>query len=79
MSRRELISVLDTLPPEARQQVVELIAALKKQHEVTRRQNRQNGTDPARQPFLGMWRDRDDMKDSRAWVRRMRQREWSDA
>ena len=28
-------------------------------------------------PFVGMWRDREDMADSSAWVRRARQREWA--
>jgi len=28
-------------------------------------------------PFVGMWRDREDMADSSEWVRRTRQREWA--
>jgi hypothetical protein len=27
-------------------------------------------------PAIGMWEDREDMKDSAAWVRQLRQREW---
>jgi hypothetical protein len=29
-----------------------------------------------REPFLGIWADRADMKDSAAWVRENREREW---
>lgn len=29
-------------------------------------------------PFIGMWRDREDLADSDAWVRTMRRREWTD-
>lgn len=29
------------------------------------------------QPFVGMWRDRDEMADSAAWVRNQRQQEWN--
>jgi flagellar motility protein MotE (MotC chaperone) len=29
-------------------------------------------------PAVGMWKDREDMKDSAAWVRKLRQSEWSD-
>jgi AbrB family looped-hinge helix DNA binding protein len=29
------------------------------------------------QPFVGMWRDREDMADSSEWVRTTRQREWT--
>ena len=28
------------------------------------------------EPFVGMWRDREDMADSSEWVRATRQREW---
>jgi len=28
-------------------------------------------------PFVGMWRDREDMADSSEWVRRTRRREWT--
>jgi hypothetical protein len=30
-------------------------------------------------PFVGMWSDRQDMKDSSAWVRRIREEEWTPA
>jgi AbrB family looped-hinge helix DNA binding protein len=29
------------------------------------------------EPFVGMWRDREDMTDSSEWVRTTRQREWT--
>ena len=29
-------------------------------------------------PAIGMWEDREDMQDSTAWVRQLRQREWPD-
>jgi AbrB family looped-hinge helix DNA binding protein len=29
------------------------------------------------EPFVGMWRDREDMEDSSEWVRASRQREWT--
>jgi hypothetical protein len=28
------------------------------------------------EPFVGMWRDRQEMKDSSQWVRQLRQKEW---
>ncbi len=30
----------------------------------------------ADEPFIGMWRDRDDLRDSSAWVRELRRHEW---
>jgi len=35
--------------------------------------------DPLRlsdEPFIGMWRGREDMRDSTAWVSSLRRREW---
>jgi hypothetical protein len=29
------------------------------------------------EPFVGTWRDREEMVDSVAWVRRLRSREWA--
>jgi hypothetical protein len=29
------------------------------------------------EPFVGMWKDREDMKDSNQWVRQVRQQEWT--
>lgn len=28
------------------------------------------------EPFVGMWKDREDMQDSTAWVRDLRRKEW---
>ncbi|PSB13151.1 hypothetical protein C7B61_21440 [filamentous cyanobacterium CCP1] len=30
------------------------------------------------EPFVGMWQDRDEMADSTAWVRTIRQQHWTD-
>lgn len=30
----------------------------------------------ADEPFIAMWRDREEMRDSSAWVRRLRENEW---
>jgi hypothetical protein len=29
------------------------------------------------EPFVGMWKDREDMEDSNQWVRQVRQQEWT--
>ncbi len=28
------------------------------------------------EPFVGIWKDRDDLSDATAWVRRLREQEW---
>lgn len=29
------------------------------------------------EPFVGMWKDREDMEDTSRWVRQVRQQEWA--
>jgi hypothetical protein len=41
-----------------------------------RRQKTHKPNKLAKEPFVGMWRNRADMKDSNAWVRNLREREW---
>ena len=63
---------------EAQRQVADFVAFLKRQHELVNHPTARNGADPSRQPFIGMWRNREDMIDSVAWVRKTRQAEWSE-
>jgi hypothetical protein len=78
MSHRQLISALKSLSPEARQQVADFVSLLREQDKVASRSAKRNGAESL-QPFIGMWRDRDDLKDSSAWVRNLRKKEWPDA
>jgi hypothetical protein len=64
------------LPSDARQQVVDFISFL-----AARYQSAQSSIQPltsplSDEPIVGMWTDRDDVTDSSAWVRTIREREW---
>jgi len=74
METSNIVRDLASLPPEEQQQVMDLIALLKTRYRATPR--RQKTRKLADEPFIGMWRDRDDMQDSTAWVRQLRHREW---
>ena len=64
------------LPPEAQKQVIDFVAFLKTCYpSVPPTQKTQRGK-LADEPIIGMWRDRDDMQDSTAWVQSLRQHEW---
>jgi hypothetical protein len=61
-----------SLPPEAQKQIVDFLAFLKTQYPsapAAKKGKRSRLTD---EPFIGMWRDREDMQDSTAWVRHQR-------
>jgi hypothetical protein len=65
------------LPPELQKQVAEFITFLRTRYASQRVSKTAKRTKLANEPFIGMWRDREDLMDSSAWVRSIRQREWT--
>ena len=65
-----------SLPPETQQEVLDFIAFLRTR--CTPPSARKAGRRPklTAEAFIGMWRDRRDVRDSSAWVRRLREEEW---
>lgn len=76
MKPEDLWRQLATLPPEAQQQVIDFIAFLHARYTPSRARQTAKRTKLASEPFIGMWRDRKDLRDSSAWVRSIREREW---
>jgi hypothetical protein len=64
------------LPPEAQRQVADFITFLRTRYKQLGSNKKSNQINLADDPFIGMWRDREDMQDSRAWVRSIREQEW---
>jgi hypothetical protein len=75
MESSSIIQDIDSLPPEAQRQVADFVAFLKTRYRTApgAPKSRRKLAD---EPFIGMWCDRDDLKDSSAWVRELRRREW---
>lgn len=64
------------LPPEAQQQVADFIAFLRQRRTIPRPRKKPKCSKLADDPFIGMWRDRKDLQDSTAWIRKVRESEW---
>ncbi|MBM4457008.1 MAG: DUF2281 domain-containing protein [Chloroflexi bacterium] len=79
MEATVLVRDIISLPPEAQKQVSDFVAFLKTRYATTPRVRKAKRIKLADEPFIGMWRDREDMQDSSAWVRRLRQSEWEHA
>lgn len=80
MTEAQIARQVAALPHDAQRLVLDMIAAL--QPGVTSAKPARAVRKPKRTPlhkerFVGMWRDRADMSDSTAWVRSMRERDWS--
>ena len=67
------------LPPTAQKQIFDFIAFIKIRHQkpVTNRQSKKR-TSLINEPFIGIWKAREDLKDSSLWVRKIRKTEWSE-
>lgn len=76
MNRRELWRGIKSLPPEAQREVIDFIAFLRTRYKPPCPSDESRKTELADEPFVGMWRNREDMGDSSRWVRSIREREW---
>ncbi len=68
-----------TLPPEAQREAADFIAFLHTRYKQFRSDKKIKPTNLVDEPFVGMWCDREDMKDSGVWVRAIREQEWGKA
>lgn len=76
MNAQELLTEFVALPDEAQRQVADLVVFLRQRY----------ASEPSNSPikevtlmeddFFGLWRDREDMADSTAWVRKLRMSDW---
>jgi hypothetical protein len=76
MGTTEIAEEIESLPVEAQKEVIDFVAFLKTRYPAWRtiRKNRQ--TKLPDEPFIGMWRGREGMRNSVAWVKSLRQCEW---
>ena len=77
MEKQNILSDYDKLPPESQKQVLDYIAFLQTRYQIISniRKNKPK-VELAEESFIGIWRNRDDMQDISAWVRRVRASEW---
>jgi len=77
MEKQNILKDYDKLPPEAQKQVLDYIAFLQTRYRTisnTKKNKPKAGL--AEESFIGIWRNREEMQDSSAWVRKIRASEW---
>jgi hypothetical protein len=62
MNQKLALQILSDLPPEAQKQVMDFIAFLKTQHTPPRKRKPRKPSKIAKEPFVGMWRNRENYK-----------------
>ncbi len=75
-TKYSIVEELGALPDEARREAMDFIVFLRQQHCGSRSRRPIVKASVAEDPFVGMWANRDDMKDSVRWVQETREREW---
>ena len=75
MINEEMLREINSLPPEAQRQLEDFISFLRERYKEAQPKSAPSSALEA-EAFVGMWRDREDMRDSSAWVRQVRQSHW---
>ncbi len=74
MEPDKIYNDISNLPPEARRQVADFISFLKTRYKKTQKTALRDNI--INDPFIGIWKDREDMKESSKWLRNVRESEW---
>jgi hypothetical protein len=67
-----ILEKVRVLPIKKQQEILKLAESFAQEVEAAQEQNQM---DWKNDPFVGMWKDREDMADSTEWVRQLRRRE----
>lgn len=78
MDTNQVLDEFNSLPPEAQRQVLDFIAFLQSRNNAskTAKKKTRQMINLDKSGFIGMWRDRDDIQDTRVWLRLLRLNEW---
>ncbi|MFK0729589.1 MAG: hypothetical protein ACFKPT_28070 [Gloeotrichia echinulata GP01] len=76
MTQQELLNQFLSLPEEAQRQVIDFIAFLRQKYAVVEPPSSSVDFDLRNDSFIGMWRERENLADSTAWVRSVRENEY---
>ena len=75
MINEDIVREINSLPLEAQRQIEDFVAFLRERYKETAADT-VPASDLESEPFVGMWRDREDMRDSSAWVHNVRETQW---
>lgn len=75
MNKKSVSDILDQLPPDARKEAEDFVRSLYEEY-VESKPGKSANSSIAESPFVGMWKDREDLKDSTAWVKKQRENQW---
>jgi len=78
MMHQKLLDEYIALPADAQHQVADFIDFLRQRYKKDQTDQKAHQTDLESQPFVGMWRNRQELSNSSNWVRNIRKSEWGE-
>jgi hypothetical protein len=72
----KLTKDIEALPVDGQRQVIDFVNFIKTKYG-NKSRIRPKSLELSKDPFIGMWQDRDDIPDSTEWVRTIRKTQWS--
>ncbi len=78
METESIYNDISNLPPEAQRQVKDFVAFLRVRYRTPARKETRQLQKITNEAFIGIWKDREEMKDSDKWLRTMRKTEWGE-
>ncbi len=79
MTNEEMLREFSALPPEGQRIVTEIVSALRQRYVNKQPAGRPESVNLLAEPFIGMWKDREETADSTEWVRNLREQEWENS
>jgi len=76
LKSENILQQFDILPAEAKREVIDFIAFLQIRYERPVFVKKAKRPKSKNEPFIGMWKDRDDMSDSVTWARDLRRQKF---
>ena len=76
MEQEKILDDISNLPPEALQLVADFIAFLRTRYKRPDAEKQTKQISLVNEPFIGIWKDREDMNNSGKWLRNVREAEW---
>ena len=71
----KLAKDIESLPVDGQKQVIDFVNYIKSKYG-NKARIKPKSLELSKDPFIGMWKDRDDIPDSTEWVRNIRKTEW---
>ncbi len=75
MTHEDILREILSLPLKGQRQVIDFIAFIRQRYHQSQLPE-SNIFDVCKENFIGIWQDRNDLKDSTDWIRRARETEW---